>query len=175
MASPPATLDPSTRAALEKLADIAVPPPVSFMPQTWGWAVLGAILVLLAGWCLARWQHHRKANRYRAAALAELARIERFLQSGGTPVEVVLAIPPVLKRAALAAWPRGRVASLAQTKWLNFLRETGKDARFPGSFVDLLESIEYRAGQEVTAFSAGDARDCIAVAKAWIETHHVSV
>jgi hypothetical protein len=174
MADPAPSLDPSVRAALEKLTDIAAPPAVSFVPQTWGWAALAAIVLALAVWGVVRWRRHREANRYRAEALAELARIKRRITEGPDPAEALAAIPPLLKRVALAAWPRSRVASLAQTYWVDFLGATERESTLPLPLAKLLNDIEYRSVKEVAAISADDARVCVEVAKHWIEAHRVS-
>ena len=174
MADPAPSLDPSVRAALEKLTDIAAPPAVSFVPQTWGWAALAAIVLALAVWGVVRWRRHREANRYRAEALAELARIKRRITEGPDPAEALAAIPPLLKRVALAAWPRSRVASLARTYWVDFLGATERESTLPLPLAKLLNDIEYRSVKEVAAISADDARVCVEVAKHWIEAHRVS-
>jgi len=41
---PKIQLDPMTETALRSLHDIAVPPHVSWLPQTWGWAALAVLL-----------------------------------------------------------------------------------------------------------------------------------
>src|SRR5262245_10805762 len=66
---------------LAGLIDIPLPAPVSLLPQTWPSriAIVLVVVGLIAGlWWLVRWWH---ANRYRRAALAELARIERMCSS----------------------------------------------------------------------------------------------
>jgi len=168
------SLDPSVRAALEQLTDIVAPPAVSFVPQTWGWAVLAAIVLVLALWGFRRWRRHREANRYRAEALAELARIEQTLTRGPDPAAALAAIPPLLKRVALAAWPRSRVASLAQTRWVDFLRATAGESTLAPPLAKLLSDIEYRSPKELAALSAEDARACVEIARHWIEAHRVS-
>jgi Domain of unknown function (DUF4381) len=174
MADPAPVLDPSVRAALQKLADITVPAPMSMMPQTWGWAVLGILVLALLAWGLVRWHRYREANRYRTEALDALNGIERALDSGATPAEALPAIPPLLKRAALAAWPRPQVASLAQSRWIDFLRTSEQMPEIPQSLAALLNDIEYRAPEALAAISPDDARACVKIAKDWIERHRVS-
>jgi len=174
MADPTPPLDPSVRAALEKLTDIVAPPPVRFVPLTWGWVALAAIALVLAVWGFLRWHRHREANRYRAEALAELARIERTITEGPDLAAALAAIPPLLKRVALAAWPRARVASLAQTRWVDFLRATEGQSTLAPPLAKLLSDIEYRSEEELAAISADDARACVEVARHWIEAHRVS-
>jgi len=131
---------------LAGLADIVTPPPVSWLPQTWGWAVLGAVLLVLLAWMLWRWRKRREANRYRREALSELSEIP------------VAEIPALLKRTALAAWPRDKVAALSGEQWVAFLQVSGPLA-------DLLNDAEYRS----TSVSSEEAKT---EAKHWIENHH---
>jgi len=134
---------------LQGLADIVTPLPVSWLPQTWGWAVLGVVLLILLSWILWRWRRAREANRYRREALAELEGLKD-----------VTGIPPLLKRTALAAWPREKVASLSGAQWVAFLKVSGPLA-------DLLNDAEYRN------VSVPD-KEARAAAKRWIEGHRVS-
>lgn len=172
MPDPAPTLDPSFRAAVQKLADIVTPPPASLVPQTWGWAVLGVAVLALAAWCLLRWRRRRQANRYRREGLAELARIERTMAV--TPDAALAALPSLLKRVALAAWPRPQVAALSQTQWIDFLQKTEGNTASPSPLAQLLDDAEYRRAGEATALSPSDARACLRAARAWIEDHRVS-
>lgn len=87
------------------------PPPVSMMPQTAGWLWLGLVLLALAAWGVNRLAAHRRLNAYRRAALREL-------QAAGPDAAAIAAI---LRRAALAAFPRAEVAGLTGPDWLDFL------------------------------------------------------
>lgn len=174
MTEPVSALNPSVRAALQKLADIAVPNPVSMVPQTWGWAALTVIVLSLCLWGLRRWHHHRKANRYRTEALAELTRIERSVIDCAEPGPALTAIPPLLKRVALAACPRSQVAGLSQKYWADFLAGMEGERRLPAPLVDLLNDGEYRPTKRLNAIPAEDVRACVQAARHWIETHRVS-
>jgi hypothetical protein len=157
-------LDASTRAALQKLNDIVLPPPVSWWPQTWGWAVLGALLAAAAAWWGWRAWRHWKANRYRREALAELDRLET-----GSPVILAEALPELLKRVALAAWPRKTVAPLSGPDWVSFLRTNGGAAGFSDDAARLLDDLEYRAAPDAEA-----SRSAARAVRRWIEGHVVS-
>lgn len=138
---------------LDKLVDPVEPPPVSMMPQTWGWAVI-AILILVA-FVLAGLRSVRRyrANAYRRAAL-------HALQTGRNDPQAIAAI---LRRAALAAYPRRDVAGLAGKDWLRFL-----DSRIGG------EAFQAGAGQAVaTAPYVSTAPDAAlpALAERWIKYH----
>lgn len=108
---------------LGQLAEPAAPPPVPLTPQTWGWAVLAALALALVIWLIARAVLRYRANAYRRAALAELE------ACGDDPAKVAA----VLRRAALAAWPRDEVASLTGDAWVRFLHETGGFAQEQGA------------------------------------------
>lgn len=105
---------------LDLLQPAPEPPPIAMTPQTPGWIILGIGLGLLLGWGLTRlWRRH-KSKAYRRAALAELSRLTR---DGEDPAQIAV----LLKRTALAAFPRADVASLHGDSWLRFL-----DEHFPG-------------------------------------------
>ena len=177
MAEPAPALDPSVRAALDKLADIVAPPPASFVPQTWGWAALAAVALVLASWGLLRWRRHREANRYRVEALGELEDIERRLTDGDVAAALA-ALPQLLKRVALAAWPRMEVASLSQARWMAFLGKTKGGSGIKGEvaapLAELLRKGEYLSPEQLADMPAEDARACAHAARRWIERHDVS-
>ncbi|WP_223557501.1 DUF4381 domain-containing protein, partial [Pseudomonas sp. BF-B-18] len=84
--------------SIEQLKEMALPAPVSYAPQTWGWWVLLAVLmaaVLVVG---ARrfWQWRR--DRYRREALVRLAE----LQSSDDQISALRELPELLKRVALS-------------------------------------------------------------------------
>jgi hypothetical protein len=167
-------LDAVARAALAQLADVTAPPQVSWMPQTWGWALLAALVLAGVIWSVVRWRRQRAANRYRIEALAALARLEVALSDPASRGEALAAIPPLIKRTALAVWPRSDVASLSGDAWLAFLgRHHAGDAP-PGIAGRLLADAEYRSTASLAAMPIEDARACVRTARLWIERHRVS-
>jgi len=136
-----------------ELVEPAPPPPVSMMPQTWGWVGLALLLLGLGIWAFRRWQRVRRANAYRRAALSELA-----------GAQTVAEIATLLRRTALAAYPRARVAGLAGADWLAFLAQSGGRS-FSGAAGDELLSAPYRSG----AAPASD--DLKAAVRGWITQH----
>jgi len=146
-------------AALDRLHDFYQPPPPSWMPQTAGWYVVFGLFFLLAAWIawrvFARWRR----NRYRREALRELEHADVF------------AIPVLLKRTALAAWPRKDVASLSGESWLHFLEIHGGRANFAKDSSHGLLDLDYRG-----APPAPEEEHAIRQAAAdWIRRHRVRV
>lgn len=106
----------SAQRALENLNDIIAPEPVSLLPQTAGWIVLGFVLIAsLTAWVVLARRRYRR-NTYRREALELL---------DATPPQ---ALPALVKRVAIAARPRTEVAALTGDSWLDFLdRSYGGD------------------------------------------------
>lgn len=135
---------------LDQLAEPAEPAPVSMMPETIGWAVL----VALVGWLVVRTVRRRRANAYRREALALLA-------GAGDDAR---AIAPILRRTALAAYPRERVASLSGAAWLAFLDRTGGGPGFRSGPGKALVSAPYRDAERETPGLG-------ALAAGWVRRH----
>jgi len=136
-----------TPAALAGLHDVVAPTPVSWAPQTVGWAVLAAVLVVLLAWWGWRAWKRAQANRYRKVALAEIDRVEVALREDPSKGRVALgAVNEILKRTALTAWPRAEVAALAGEEWLEFLDATGEGRDFRGGPGRLLADRVYAPG-----------------------------
>ena len=55
----PIAHDANTRAALQKLADITLPPEVSLFPSTWGWGLFAVMLLAVLAIVLFSWLRRR--------------------------------------------------------------------------------------------------------------------
>ncbi len=149
-------------ASLSRLHDIVVPDPVPFWPPAPGWyavlAVLAAALVLLLWRRVRRWRR----DAYRREAVAALELVAR---SGDW-----VGMAEVMKRTALAVFPRASVASLSGEAWLMFLDRTGNTTAFTGGPGRCLTTLTYdpRAAETVTA---GDARGALDVCTSWVRGH----
>jgi len=156
---------------LEKLHEIVLPDPVSWMPQTVGWyVVLGLIGILIAWWFYGRFRRYRE-NRYRRFALSELAVIEQDLQRPEKRARALAEIPVLLKRTALAAFPRSDVAGLSGEKWLAFLDKTmgGKD--FTEDEGRLLPELAYAPVPRISMVPDEAAGKLLQIVRHWIKAH----
>ncbi|BCH20581.1 hypothetical protein MesoLjLc_03580 [Mesorhizobium sp. L-8-10] len=138
---------------LGRLIEAPEPPPVSMMPQTWGWVALALILLAIGIIVAAYLRRRYLANAYRRDAVRELE------AAGDDPA----AIAEILRRTALAAYPRRNVAGLAGDGWLSFLdaQVSGRDfLEGPGRVV---ASAPYRTMPKEPALYA--------VARNWILRH----
>jgi len=149
--------------SLERLHDIVVSPPVPFWPPAPGWYVVALVLVMAAGWACWWIIHRWRANAYRRAALAEL-------QAAGTRRDQLKVLPELLKRTALAAYPRERVASLSSDAWLAFLDETAATPAFAAGPGKLLGELAYDPTL-ARRMSAADSDALLAAATTWIRHH----
>jgi hypothetical protein len=162
-----------TPGLLAGLHDVVAPPPVSWAPQTVGWAVVAAALVVLLAWL--GWQAWKKAkaNRYRKVALAEIDRVEGALRDDPSSGRAALgAVNAILKRTALTAWPRPEVASLAGEEWLEFLDATVEGRDFRGGPGRALADQVYAPGGLPTAEDERQA--FLAAVRRWIRSHRRS-
>ena len=135
--------------SLDRLHDIVTPPPAPWWPPAPAWYALGVVFgitVAVLGWRAAAWWSR---NRYRRAALVELEGLEA--EAGRS--ESAAALAALVKRVALAAYPRERVASLSGEEWLTFLDATGGTTAFtagPGRRLEAgYEPGEHRADPEL--------------------------
>lgn len=141
-------------ADLSNLRDIAVPPEVSLWPPAPGWWIVGATAIALTAILSVVAVARYRRDAYRREALRELESVDPR------------GISVILKRAALAAWPREQVAALSGAAWLAFLDRTGRTTAFSQGEGRQIEAMAF--GGTVEAPSADAAR---AEAKVWVRRH----
>lgn len=132
--------------SLQNLHDIVVPTAPGWWPFAaglWVAIVIVALALLFVGY---RFYRNWKRNSYRRAGLL-------LLPDVATEYEVSV----VLKRVALAAYPREQVASLFGAEWVAFLQQTCSRSTFKDDF----------AREQNRAVSP----ELMAAAAAWIKHH----
>jgi uncharacterized protein DUF4381 len=162
---------PTPLPPLEGLKDIAVPPPVAYLPRTAGWFVLLALLVGLLAWGLAQLRRRRAANLYRRQALLELEALTVILGERGGRHQVAAQLPELLKRVALRIQPRTAVASLSGPAWLAELdRLYGGDGftKGPGR---ILPKLAYGTAAYVSSVPRADFDALVRLTREWLKKH----
>lgn len=152
---------------MARLQEIALPEPVSRTPQTLGWYVLSAVLVLGLLWLAWRGYRRWSANRYRRQALDEL---EGLRTRHDDASRAVAAVPALLKRTALSAYPREQVAALSGEPWLAFLDATLATTEFTTGAGRILPRVAYEPAAAATIDEqAADA--LLSLTSRWIRGH----
>jgi len=114
-----------------------------------------------------------RRNRYRREALAALAQLEAQLGDAAQRDSALRAVPALIKRCALVAWPRARTASLSGPDWVTFLgaHTTG---RLDPALQRLLAEGEYHPPGGMQAVDAAQAKAILAGARQWVSSHRVA-
>lgn len=144
---------------LIELLDLLEPAPepdqISMMPQTVGWIWLGLGVAAILFITIRKFARYRRASAYRRAGLAALT------AAGEDPAQIA----QVIRRTALAGFPRNQVAHLTGDAWLAFLDQTMPGNGFTDGPGQVLAGAPYRA----TKPSPGLAD----LANRWIADHRV--
>jgi hypothetical protein len=190
--------------SIEQLKEIALPAPVSYAPQTWGWWVLLCLLVIAVLLVSARryWQWRR--DRYRREALVRLAE----LQNSDDQLNALRELPELLKRVALSMptdWntPPVGASLLAKRPLHSPLMSTdrtpsrasslpqgtvgalgGEDWQaflvlhsaqsLPCDFSQQLAQLAYAPDAALLALKTEQRQHLFATCKHWVEHHHVA-
>lgn len=165
-------MDPINLANLANLHDIAVPAPVSWLPPAPGIYAAAFTLLLILGWLGAAWYRFRQRNRYRREALAEVARLKQALKDPVLNAGLLPQLPRLLKRTALAAYGRQRVAALDGDDWLDFLDKTGRTETFRKEAGKLLLACDYQPAEKIIAgVSEKEVTALVEASRHWIARH----
>ncbi len=138
---------------LNMLEPAPEPSPISMAPQTWGWAALAILLLIVLFAAVSVVRKHRRANAYRRAALEELS----------VPDIPSAKIAEVLRRTALAAYPRDQVAGLYGEEWVKFLNQSSDLNTLNQELSHALTEAPYKATP-----SNEDLRQ---MARQWVRSH----
>ncbi len=132
-----------------QLRDIHPAADPSWWPPAPGWWLL-TVLLLVGLVVLGRlaWRRYRVWRRQRQI-LAELERARAAFQSHGDPTRLAGELSMLLRRAALAGWPREQIAGLHGQPWLAFLDRTGGEGKFQDGPGRVLVSAPYAPRAEL--------------------------
>lgn len=163
----------------DRLHDVIEPAAVSWIPQTLGWAVLAAVIILVVTRVAWTRYHTWHAAAYRREALAELAEIRAAMgrhvdegpDSGSSAA--LTALPSLVKRVVLASSDRTAVAALSGPRWLEYLDRSYSRPAFSDGPGRLLLDMAYTPASNVERLPASDVDALFTLLEDWISAHHV--
>ena len=145
---------------LGDFVEVVSPVSVSWLPQTAGWACLGALLgglfLYRGAKRLRRWHH----NRYRREA------IDRLVHTTDQSFSIV-ALNKLLKLTALSAFPREQVARLSGEEWVSFLNRQCESSPFSPALGKIIADGAYRQSQ----ITHSTREELVTAAVSWIRDH----
>lgn len=155
------------------LKEISLPDPVSYMPQTIGWYILFAVVLILAIWLGYRGYRRWMANRYRTFALSRLDNIEQELRQPDTRMNALTAIPVLIKQTALKCYMRREIAQMNGKEWLAFLDKSYGGKEFTDGPGVLLPRISYGSQKALDHIEDEEITRTVSLVRKWIGKHGV--
>lgn len=154
---------------LAQLRDIHLPGMPVWWPPAPGWWLLAVLLLAAIAVGLWLWRRHWQQQAYRRQAVSELERAWAIFIADANANRYAQSLSQILRRTALAAYPRHNIASLTGSHWLQFLDASSPQAlkgEFSGERGHLLASLTYRpvdAQQDLASLHA--------LAMTWVRDH----
>jgi len=154
---------------LAQLRDIHLPDPINWWPPAPGWwdvTLLGALLLF---W-LSRYLLDKHQNkRYRRLALVELQQVKPDSNNLSTDNNIVFAqqLNDLLKRTALAHYPRHVIAPLSGKAWLDFLDQSSQGSEFSEGVGQALAELPYREQSDCEL----DCQALWILCRKWVREH----
>ena len=156
---------------LAGLKELALPEPISYVPQTAGWYVLLVVLAISLAVLLRRWRRQYLANRYRREALYHLDVITSQLDDAAQRPAALVALPALVKRTAISFTPREDVAQLSGDAWLGFLDSTYRGTAFTTGPGRLLPVLAYRPSAALASVPDRQVSELVELLRQWIRRH----
>jgi len=187
--------------SIDQLKEMALPAPVSYAPQTWGWWALLALLIVTLAVIGARRYCQWRRDRYRREALVRLEE----LQQRSNDLSALRELPELLKRVAISmpnakpvgasllakralhstsmasdtthsragSLPQGLPAALGNEDWQAFLQRHSKQP-LPADLSQQLSLLAYAPDATLRAMPNEQRQQLFSTCKTWVERHHVA-
>ena len=134
---------PTSSSPLQELRDVHLPDPISLWPPAPGWWILSGLIVM--GAVVFLWiRIYRRRTQVRRLAMTELDAIKQHYDTHRNDQWLVQRLSAIVRRYAMATFPRTEVAGLVGISWLQFLDQTGRTNQFTDGVGHLLRSGPYR-------------------------------
>lgn len=131
---------------LSQLRDIHYPAPISIWPLAPGWYFVIVIVCLSVMYGIYAWIRYWRRHRIKRIVLKRIAELQA--QQAIASNNVAVELSSLLKRAALAKFPRHKVAGLYGEDWLLFLDKTALTQDFSQGPGRLLIICPYRSQKQ---------------------------
>ena len=149
--------------ALGDMAEVVAPAGIDWLPQTPGWYVVFALVLLFAARRALRVLRHWYRNRYRREALRRL----QGLQAGDDSITLARDANTLLKLTAMTAYSRTEVASLTGREWVEWL-----NGQCPGAVFDERQALVLAEGSyRALAIDAQARTSLLGAIGRWITEH----
>jgi len=158
---------PNAPDPLKELRDVHLPDPISWWPPAIGWwmAILGLVIVV----SVVLWvRSYRQRTRCRRVALAHLGQVKQQYAKQADDQWAITEVSHLLRRYALAVFPRSHVAGLSGQSWLEFLDQAGGTNQFSDGPGQALRSGPYQSRASLSA------ADLLPLAERWIRQAQAS-
>ena len=116
--------------ALAQLRDYHYPDAVSWWPPAPGWWVLAGVVLLCGLFALLYLRRRHRCRGAARQAMQELHQLRDTWRRQQDAAACARTLSRLLRRFAMAAFPRRDVAALTGEHWLRFLDQQGGDGRF---------------------------------------------
>ncbi len=150
--------NPQVQQLIAQLNGIIEPEPSFALAYGW-WILSGLILIIIALLALKLFGWH-KSRVYRVSARKL---VNQLIPS--STLSYAYSMNQILKRTAISAYGRNKVAHLQGREWIEFLIQTKGSAQFPSEIQDLLNFGLYQAQYPF------DSQQLKSFTLAWIGSH----
>ena len=134
---------PNAPELLQDLRDVHMPDPISWWPPAFGWWMIMGLLLIGGSLIIWAWAY-RQRTRPRRLALAQLKDVKLQYAAHSDDHWVVTQLSHLVRRVALATFPRSQVAGLSGQSWLHFLDTSGHTNQFSDGPGQALRSGPYQ-------------------------------
>jgi len=149
------------------LKELPLPEPVTWWPQTAGWAVLAVALLILLAWAGYRVWRRIQRNAYRREGLVRLEAMK-------SDRSALSELPLLLRRSALQAAPRRNVAGLRGTDWIDWLNASAGRQLFGEGDAVILDELAYAQDNDRAADDAS-VQHVLEASREWMRSHRAAV
>ncbi len=153
---------PNAPDPLQELRDVHLPDPISWWPPAFGWWMLLVVVCIGVGLGLWVWAY-RQRTKPRRLALAQLKEVKQQFAIHADEQRTITLLSYLVRRVALAVFPRSHVAGLSGQSWLQFLDRTGHTTQFSDGPGQCLLSGPYQS------HGPASAADLIPLIEHWIQ------